>query len=47
MGTCRASLDMTYQYFAYEVTKTPIAKNSAIMMVESKQFLADYLLKSS
>jgi hypothetical protein len=29
-----------------EVLKTPTTKNSAIVMAASKQFLADYLLKS-
>jgi enoyl-[acyl-carrier-protein] reductase (NADH) len=45
-GTYRESLDMTYQCVANEVLKTPTAKNSAIVMAVSKQFLADYLLKS-
>jgi hypothetical protein len=45
-GTCRDSLDMAYQCVANEVMKTPTAKNSAIVMAASKQFLAVYLLKS-
>jgi hypothetical protein len=45
-GTCHESLDMTYQCVANEVLKTPTTKNSAIVMAASKQFLADYLLKS-
>jgi hypothetical protein len=45
-GTCRESLDMAYQCVANEVIKIPTAKNSAIVMAASKQFLADYLLKS-
>ena len=45
-GTCRESLDMAYQYVANEVLKTPTSKNLAIIMVVSKQVLADYLLKS-
>jgi hypothetical protein len=45
-GTCRESLDMVYQCVANEVLKTPTTKNSAILMAASKQFLADYLLKS-
>ena len=46
-GTCRESLDIAYQCVANKVLKTPTAKNSAIIMAASKQFLADYLLKSS
>jgi hypothetical protein len=42
-GTCRESLDMTYQYVANKVLKTPTAKNSAIVMAASKQFLAPLL----
>jgi hypothetical protein len=38
---------MAYQCVANEVLKTPTAKNSAIVMAASKQFLADYLLKYS
>ena len=45
-GTCCESLDITYQCVANEVTKTPTARNSAIVMAANKQFLADYLLKS-
>jgi hypothetical protein len=45
-GICRESLDIAYQCVADEVTKTPTAKNFAIVMAASKQFLADYLLKS-
>jgi hypothetical protein len=45
-GTCRESLDMTYQCVANEVLKTPTIKNSTIVIAASKQFLADYLLKS-
>ena len=45
-GTCRESLDMAYQCVASEVLKTPTATNSAIVMAASKQFLADYLLRS-
>ena len=45
-GRCRELLDMAYQCVANEVMKTPIAKNSAIVMPSSKKFLADYLLKS-
>jgi hypothetical protein len=37
---------MAYQCVANEVAKTPTAKNSAIVMAASKQFLADYILKS-
>ena len=45
-GVCCESLDMAYQCVADEVAKTPTAKNSAIVMAASKQFLAYYLLKS-
>ena len=45
-GICRESLDMAYQCVANEVLKTPIAINSAIVLGVSKQFLANYLLKS-
>lgn len=45
-GTCRESLDMAYQSVANEVMKTPIVKDSIIVMVASKQLLAYYLLKS-
>jgi hypothetical protein len=46
IGVCCESLDMAYQCVANEVAKSPIAKNSAIVMAASKQFLADYILKS-
>ena len=45
-GTYRESLDMAYQCVANKVLKTPTAKNLAIVMATSKQFLVDYLLKS-
>jgi hypothetical protein len=45
-GTCLESLDMAYQCVANEVLKTPTTKISAIVMAASKQFLADYFLKS-
>ena len=44
--TCHESLDMSYQCVVNEVLKTPITKSSAIIMAASKQFLANYLLKS-
>ena len=44
--TCHEALDMTYECVANEVLKTRTSKNSAIVMATSKQFLADYLLKS-
>jgi hypothetical protein len=37
---------MAYQCVANEVLKTPTTTNSAIVMAASKQFLADYLLRS-
>ena len=45
-GTCRESLDMTYQCVAIEIVKTSTAKNSAIVMTASKKIITDYLLKS-
>jgi hypothetical protein len=45
-GTCRESLDITYQCIVNEVLKTPTTKNSAIVMAASKKKLVDYLLKS-
>lgn len=45
-GTCHESLDIAHQCVANEVINTPIAKNFAIIMAASKQFIADYLLKS-
>ena len=45
-GTCRKSLDIAYQCVANEVMKTSTAKNSTIVMATTKQFVADYLLKS-
>ena len=45
--TCRQSLDMAYECITNEVLKIPTAKDSAIVMAASKQFLADYLFKSS
>ena len=44
-GTCRESLDMTYQCVVNEVMKTSTAENSTINMAANKKFLADYLLK--
>ena len=44
--TCHKILDMIYEYVANEVLKTPTSKNLAIVMATSKQFLANYLLKS-
>jgi hypothetical protein len=45
-GTCRESLDMTYQCVATEVMKTSPATNSAIVMASNKKILTDYRLKS-
>ena len=45
-GVCHESLDMAFQCVAKEVSKTPTAKNSMILVVTSKQFLVDYILKS-
>jgi hypothetical protein len=40
------SLDLAYHCVTIEVLKTPTTKNSAIIMTVSKQFFANYLLKS-
>lgn len=46
-ATCCESQDMAYLCVTHEVMKTPTAeKNSAIVMTKSKQFSADYLLRS-
>jgi hypothetical protein len=45
-GVCQEFVDLAYQCMAKEVYKTPIAKNSAIIMATGKQFLIDYLLKT-
>ena len=45
-GVCHKSLDLAYHYVANEVLKTPTAKKSTIVLGASKQYLADYLLKS-
>ena len=44
-GVCLDSLDLMYDYVAQEVAKTPNAKNSTIVMVASKKFFADWLLR--
>ena len=43
---CRELLDMAFHCVANEVSIIPIPKNSTIVMVASKQFLVDYILKS-
>lgn len=43
---CHESIDMAYQCIAKEVSKTPNAKNYAIVLATSEQFFADYLLKT-
>lgn len=45
-GTCCESLDFAYQCVGSDVMKIPTAQNSTIVMTASKQFLANYLLKS-
>lgn len=45
-GVCRDSLDLTYEFLASEVSRTPKATNSAIQMAASKNFLADFLFKT-
>jgi hypothetical protein len=46
-GICRETLDTISGLIAQEVSKTPIAKNSAITMATSKEFLDKYLIHSS
>lgn len=46
IGVCQEPLDMAFLCFANEVSKTSIIKNSTIVMVASKQFMFDYILKS-
>jgi hypothetical protein len=43
-GICRETLDMISGLIAQEVSKTPTAKNSAIAMAASKEFLDKYLI---
>ena len=40
-GICCESLDMTYQCVANDVLRTPTVTNSTIVLVASKQLLAD------
>jgi hypothetical protein len=46
-GICRETLDTISSLIAQEVSKTPTAKNSAIAMAASKEFLDKYLIHSS
>jgi hypothetical protein len=43
-GICRETLDTISGLIAQEVSKTPTAKNSAIAMAASKEFLDKYLI---
>jgi hypothetical protein len=45
-GICRKTLDTISSLIAQEVSKTPTAKNSAIAMAASKEFLDKYLIHS-
>jgi hypothetical protein len=45
-GISRETLDIIFGLIAQEVSKTPIAKNSAIAMAASKEFLDKYLIHS-
>lgn len=47
IGVHCESLDMAFKCLANKVSKTPYAKKSTIVMAVSKQFLVDYILKSS
>jgi ATP-dependent protease Clp ATPase subunit len=44
---CQETLDIISGLIAQEVSKTPTAKNSAITMAASKEFLDKYLIHSS
>ena len=46
-GSCRESLYIAYQCVATEVMKTPIAKNSAIVIAASKKNPSRLLVKIS
>jgi hypothetical protein len=46
-GICWEILDTISGLIAQEVSKTPTAKNSAIAMAASKEFLDKYLIHSS
>jgi hypothetical protein len=46
-GICRETFDMISGLIAQEVSKTPTAKNSAIAMAASKEFLDKYLIQTS
>jgi hypothetical protein len=46
-GIFRETIDTISSLFAQEVSKTPTAKNSAIAMATSKEFLDKYLIHSS
>jgi hypothetical protein len=43
-GNCQETLDTISGLIAQEVSKTPTAKNSAITMATSKEFLDKYLI---
>ena len=45
-GICREILDTISDLIVHEVSKTPTAKNSAIAMAASKEFLDKYLIHS-
>jgi ATP-dependent protease Clp ATPase subunit len=45
-GICRETLDTISSLIAKEVSKTPTAKNSAIAMAASKEFLDKYVIHS-
>jgi hypothetical protein len=45
-GICQETLDKISSLIAQEVSKTPTAKNSAIAMTASKEFLDKYLIHS-
>jgi hypothetical protein len=45
-GICQETLDTISGLIAQEVSKTPTAKNSAIAMAASKEFLDKYLIHS-
>jgi hypothetical protein len=46
-GICQKTLDTISDLIAQEESKTPIAKNYAIALTASKEFLDEYLIHSS
>jgi hypothetical protein len=45
-GICRQTLNIIFSLIAWEVSKTPIAKNSTISFAAIKEFLDGYFIHS-